>query len=247
MKKLQYDPNYINMPLNNDTLFYYSVRTLLQRVVRDNLSDFKGVLLDLACGSMPYKQYILDNNKNITEYIGVDVNYVPEYKQFKADLEWNGKIIPREDSSVDTIITTEFFEHIDNLEEVLLEARRVLKKEGVLFFTIPFIWPLHVTPHDQYRYTPYSLIRMLKKAGFENIHIGNLGGHHAALAQMICIWKNNYGTRLGSEIKRNFFDFFSRIVLVPIVSLLMNRDKGFDRNYYEENFISPGWYGKIKK
>lgn len=247
MKTQMYDTNYINMPLNKDTLYYYSVRTLLERAIKDNTPIFKGVLLDLACGSMPYKQYILDNNQNIIKYIGMDVNYVPEYQQFKVDIEWNGTTIPLPDDSVDTIISTEFFEHIHNIKEVLLESRRVLKKGGTLFFTVPFIWPLHVTPHDQYRYTPYSLTRIFEEAGFSSIHIGNLGGHHASLAQMICIWKYNCEARLGLGRKKKAFDIFSRFALVPIVSFLMRRDKGFDRNYYDENFISPGWYGRINK
>ena len=248
MNQSKYNPEFIDMPLNRHTLFAYTVRTLLQRAVHDNTPSFKGVLVDLACGEMPYKQYILDHNKDITKYIGIDVNYVPEYQQFKADMEWDGKKIPLADNSVDTLIATEFFEHIDNLEEVLVEIRRVLKKDGLLFFTVPFVWPLHVTPYDEYRYTPFSLIKTFKKAGFDKITIGNLGGHHAALAQMICIWQQNFVNHLWGTKKAKVFAAFRSIVLVPIVWLLMSRDKGFDRSVYDkENFISPGWYGKAEK
>ena len=71
---------------------------------------------------------------------------------------------------------------------VLAETARVLKPGGLLFFTVPFLWPVHNPPTDQYRFTPFALERHLGKAGFGNIEMQAFGGWDASLAQMIGLW-----------------------------------------------------------
>jgi hypothetical protein len=53
---------------------------------------------------------------------------------------------------------------------------------------VPFLWPLHDVPYDEYRYTPFSLERHLRNVGFDDIAIGAHGGWDASLAQMIALW-----------------------------------------------------------
>jgi hypothetical protein len=63
-----------------------------------------------------------------------------------------------------------------------------LRPGGLLFFTVPFLWPLHDAPHDHYRYTPFALERLLSEAGFDEIELTPRGGWDASLAQMLGLW-----------------------------------------------------------
>jgi SAM-dependent methyltransferase len=140
-----------------------------------------------------------------------DVLHVP-------DLEWDGKTIPLESSSIDCALATEVFEHCQVPEMVMAEILRVLKPGGIMFFTVPFFWPLHCVPFDEYRYTPYSFERHLKNAGFQNITIKGLSGWDASLAQMIGLYVRR---RPMSRCKR----FVLSCLAQPLVFMLARRDK----------------------
>jgi SAM-dependent methyltransferase len=110
------------------------------------------------------------------------------------------------------------------------EALRVLRPGGLLFFTVPFLWPLHEVPHDEYRYTPFALERHLRNAGFEQIKLRALGGWDASLAQMIGHWALR---RPMSPRKRAIL---SRLAL-PIVRFLAGRDQP-PREFGESSMIT---------
>jgi SAM-dependent methyltransferase len=85
-------------------------------------------------------------------------------------------------------MATEVLEHCPEPEVVLSEIGRVLKPKGVFFFTVPFLWPLHDSPYDEYRYTPFALKRHLANSGFENVRMKSLGGWDASLGVMLGLW-----------------------------------------------------------
>jgi len=179
--------DFIDIDLAPDNIDLYYARTSIKNAVDKYKDRFKGTLLDLGCGEMPYREYLLSNSA-ISKYIGMDIPN-PTYQQNRMpDLFWDGTKIPLEDASVDCVMATEFFEHVPSPETILAEVRRILKPEGILFFTVPFLWPLHTMPFDEYRHTPFSLERIFRNSGFHEVDIQALGGWDASLAQMIGLW-----------------------------------------------------------
>jgi glycosyltransferase involved in cell wall biosynthesis/ubiquinone/menaquinone biosynthesis C-methylase UbiE len=166
---------------------YIVRKSILERLEQAAL-NFSGILLDVGCGQMPYREHILATNPNITHYIGLDFTQGKYADLRKPDLTWDGDTIPLPDSSVDCAMATEVLEHCHNPLTVLKEIHRVLKPSGIFFFTIPFLWPIHDAPHDHYRYTPFAMQKLLSDAGFEDIQVEALGGWNASLAQMIGLW-----------------------------------------------------------
>jgi SAM-dependent methyltransferase len=115
-------------------------------------------------------------------------------------------------------MATEIFEHCPDPTAVMAEAFRVLRPGGVLFLTVPFLWPLHDLPHDEYRFTPASLERHLRAAGFDEVKLRAQGGWDASLAQMIGLWARR---RPMGRAMRGIVSCLA----VPMVRWLTSRDR----------------------
>ena len=89
----------------------------------------------------------------------------------------------------------------------------------MLFFTVPFLYPLHDVPHDEYRYTPFALERHFRNAGFTRLELKALGGWDASLAQMMGLW-----LRLRPMPSMRTRAILSRIAM-PVVRYLAERDR----------------------
>ncbi|RZJ49590.1 MAG: class I SAM-dependent methyltransferase, partial [Chryseobacterium sp.] len=64
-----------------------------------NLKKFQNVFLDVGCGKMPYKEYILKNSP-VEIYHGLDIETAMEYEAgVKPDFEWDGVIMPFENET----------------------------------------------------------------------------------------------------------------------------------------------------
>jgi len=226
--------NFINIPFTNDNLDLYYIRSSIFKSLQRALPQFKGELLDIGCGKMPYKKYVLENS-NVQQYIGLDIESAIAYDDHvKPDFTWDGNVMPFNDNSFDTAFGTEVLEHCPEPFKILREVSRVLKPDGIFFGTVPFLWPLHETPHDEYRYTPFSLERHLKEAGFDQITIKATGGWHAAMAQMLGLWIKR--SRM-SPTKRRILSY----VIKPVMRKLISLDKA-DKVRFNESQMITGLY-----
>lgn len=234
---------FLNISLTKSYPDIYFVRNSILHAVKLNLSKFDGTLLDVGCGIMPYRELILEGNTSIKNYIGLDFedSLDSEYALGKPDLFWKGDIIPLENESVDCIMATEVLEHCPQPENVLKEMFRVLKPNGTIFFTVPFLWNLHLVPYDEYRYTPFSLNRHLENVGFKNIELSALGGLDASLAQMLGIWLQR--RPLHRLVKASL-----SILILPIMKLLIHQDsKTEGKNIFTEGKMITGLFGTAYK
>jgi len=107
-----------------------------------------------------------------------------EHKHFSSSLYVSTDFVEREDiglvvdaghlafrdHSVDLVICENVIEHVYESQRLLEESHRVLRKGGCLFLVTPFLFPLHDVPYDFFRYTEYSLRRLLLGYSEVNIH-----------------------------------------------------------------------------
>lgn len=223
--------DFIEVKYTRNNLDKYFIRTSIFNALNKFMPKFEGKLLDSGCGKMPYKEYLLKHS-NIQEYEGLDIESALEYEQgTKPDFTWDGITMPFENESYQTCIATEVLEHCPEPKIFLNEVHRVLKKDGVFFFTVPFLWNLHETPHDEYRYTPFSLERILKECKFNNIEIWATGGWHASMATMLGLWVKR------SPINHRIKQILS-IVFKPIIMFLIKKDMGFHQNFKDGQMIT---------
>jgi SAM-dependent methyltransferase len=212
------------------------VRSTILSALLETAPQLSGTLLDVGCGYMPYKSLVFKPPSSVTKYVGLDMEST--IYTAKPDLLWDGRRIPLSENAVDCALATEVFEHCPNPEIVMHEAVRVLKPNGLLFFTVPFLWPLHDVPYDQYRYTPFALERHLKNAGFVQITMRALGGWDASLAQMIGLWVRR---RPMSVRKRAILSQFA----APLVRYLSHHDRR-PAKFHESSMIT-GLVGTARK
>lgn len=230
--------DFLDLKLNEKNLDTYYIRQSILNALTQTLPSFNGKLLDIGCGKMPYKNFVIENSK-VTEYIGLDIAHALQYSQtVEPDYLWDGIIMPFESCSFNSAVGTEVLEHCPEPEIILKETYRVLKPNGVFFFTVPFLWNLHETPNDQYRYTPYSLDRHLSNSGFTEIEIKATGGWHGSLAQMLGLWVRR------APMTANKRKWLSKI-LKPVIQYLIKKDRTV--KVLREGQMITGLYGTAKK
>jgi SAM-dependent methyltransferase len=137
-----------------------------------------------------------------------------------------------------TVMATEVLEHCPEPSQTLTEIGRVLAVDGVFFFTVPFLWNLHEVPHDEYRYTPFALERLLRGAGFADIDIKATGGWHASLAQMLGLWVRR--APMGKR-KRRYLSY----LLKPVIAYLAKKD--VPPEVFKGGTMITGLYGTARK
>jgi SAM-dependent methyltransferase len=174
MNKINYaTPNWLAQKINNQAL-------------QQKLHLIHGRVVDLGCGTAPYKKDILSV---ATEYIGVDwqnSHHEQANVDIFADLSCR---LPFADCYADTVTAFQVMEHLPEPGFFLSECYRILKPGGNLLITVPFMWHLHEAPHDYFRYTCYGLEYLLKKNRFANIAIAENTGFW-----QMWVLKFNYNT-----------------------------------------------------
>lgn len=155
-----FNPKFLGLFFNP---FYFTRRGLIS-AVKKNAHLIKGDIVDIGCGSKPYKSFF-----EHTSYVGIEYD-TPENRQYKtAEYFYDGNTFPIESKQFTSAVATEVFEHVFNPDEFLSEVNRVLKKEGTFLMTVPFMWDEHEQPYDYARYTSFGLKSILNKHGFEVI------------------------------------------------------------------------------
>ena len=228
---------------------YFMRRGLLQ-AIRDNAKHLTGRIMDFGCGAKPY----LSLFNHVDEYIGVDYQGEGhDHTKEEVDVYYDGRKLPFPDDYFDGILSSEVFEHLFNLDEIMAELNRVLKPGGKMLFTCPFVWNLHEEPVDYARYTPYALSALLTKNGFETIQMQRIGTGYMTLAQMEILVRLNSDRILYSALSRTWllnnslwnFRLFYRSALIIYLNL-----KGLLMNSINKD-PHPTWYlsnvGLVKK
>lgn len=173
---------YLTTPLSLVTSPLYFIRRGLYTSILRFAPRIEGDLLDFGCGSKPYQSLF----NHAATYIGVDIEQSGhDHTTSRVDVFYNGKDLPFEDNHFDATIAFEVFEHIFNIDEVIVEIKRVLKPGGKMLLSIPFAWDEHEVPYDFARYTSYGIQSILERNGFEVLEIEKTTTYVRTIGQML--------------------------------------------------------------
>lgn len=139
-------------------------------------------VLDAGAGDAPYRELF-----GHCEYLTTDWTDSVHAGARHADVIASLDDLPVADASFDAVLCTQVLEHVDDSAAVLGQLHRVLRPGGRLWLTVPLTWPLHEEPFDFFRFTPYSLLNLLSRAGFVDIEINPRNGYFATIAQLLRI------------------------------------------------------------
>ncbi len=168
---------------------------ITEQLIWDGLHSVKhllvGNLLDLGCGTKPYKTL---SGENGARWIGLDYKNTPSGRS-AADVFGSALDLPFGTGTFDTILSTQVLEHVPRPHALIREAHRVLKPGGHLVLTAPQTNPLHEEPSDYFRYTCHGLRSLAEQVGFRVVHIRPLGGAIATVGQLV-VWHCNWIRRV---------------------------------------------------
>lgn len=147
------------------------IDSLLRRAENQALAKITltGKVLDLGGDKNSDYQALLGGQFELTT-----VNGNPQARpDLIADLE---ETLPLAAESFEGVLLVNVLEHIFNWENLLRESYRVLKPGGDLVVIVPFLFPIHPSPYDFWRFSAQALERKLKALGFSQLSIKPLGG-----------------------------------------------------------------------
>lgn len=212
----------------------YFIRKLLLTEITRLSPTLSGKLMDFGCGAKPYKSLF-----NVNEYIGVDYNGEGHlHDTEEIEVYYDGKKLPFPENTFDAIFTTEVFEHIFNLEEIIKELFRTLKPGGKILLTCPFSICEHEIPADFARYTSFGLKDLMERNGFKIIEQIKTGNNVITIFQMWNLYLHQHIAPFFKNIPvvRSIFRTFT-YTFVNVCSLIFNKLFPKRNDLYLNNII----------
>ncbi|HZY83007.1 MAG TPA: class I SAM-dependent methyltransferase [Cyclobacteriaceae bacterium] len=179
-RKQDFNPDILGMIINP----FYIARRTLYKGIRAYAGSITGKVLDVGCGRKPYRELF-----HCDTYIGMDIEQSGHsHVNEQIDVFYDGNIFPFEDKSFDNILTNQVFEHVFNPEQFMSEISRVVKPNGHLLITVPFVWDEHEQPYDFARYSSFGLTSILKRHGFEIVSYTKSANNFSVIAQLTVLF-----------------------------------------------------------
>jgi SAM-dependent methyltransferase len=200
-----------------------TTREILGKFLEAHKTD--KLTLDLGCKDSPYS-HLFPNR------VGFDVEAGKG-----VDVVGDAHSLPFPENKFDAILCTEVLEHLHTPEKAIAEMKRVLKPGGQLVLTTRFIFPLHDTPCDYYRFTKYGLRHLFKGWEISELHeeTDTMGAVGILFERMI----------FQTASKAKFFKlvWLALSKTIPKLKFLIHKEyDGINRVKEETNLLSSGYY-----
>jgi SAM-dependent methyltransferase len=140
---------------------FYLARRSLWRAIEDSAASLEGPLLDVGCGTKPYRSLF-----RVERYAGLEIDTPEARGRAIADAYYDGKRFPFQDREFRGALCNQVLEHVFEPDAFLREIARVLQPGGRLLLTVPFVWDEHEQPYDYARYSSFGLKALLERNGF---------------------------------------------------------------------------------
>ena len=184
--------------------YHWIINSKLIRALERARSHARGLLVDVGCGSRPFEGVF---HGHVAGSIGIDLARPTHARTRPPDLFARGEALPLRGESVDTVLALSMITYLPRPIEMLAEAHRVLRPDGILIVEFTQFATRH-DPHEYFRFTPYGAKRLLEESGFEAIEVQALGGLWArvGLAMTEVLNRVNRGpTRVLTELPVRVF------------------------------------------
>jgi len=209
------------------------IKKITRKKMRNFLSKYKTdkKVLDIGSGGSSYGDFFPNRL-----CVDIDVSRGP-------DIVADAHNLPFEDNEFEFVLSTEMLEHVQDPFQVEKEMRRVLAPGGTLVLSTRFIFPLHDTPNDYWRFTKYGLKELFKEWDIleiqpETENFTTLG----VLLQRMC-YQSNF--KLNKLTKACLF--FVAWVLSHFDWLIKEEFGDIKKSCLEKGLMPSGYYLVCKK
>jgi SAM-dependent methyltransferase len=212
----------------------FLIRNRLLKAITRFAPNLKGKMLDFGCGQKPYYSLF-----KVDEYIGIDFeNPGHPHANEAIDVFYDGKKIPFPDNTFDSIFSSEVFEHVFNLPEIIAELHRVLKPGGLVLISCPFAFCEHEVPNDFARYTSFAMKHMLQQGGFEIVEQVKTGNSIEAIYQLRLVYIHQHITPKVRKIPvvRSIFRLFV-YTIYNLTALFLSKILPSGNDLYMNNVV----------
>jgi SAM-dependent methyltransferase len=153
---------------------YWTIAVQNQSIFRDTkpfVSEFiRGRTIDVGAGRLAWKRLLSHHAASC-----VSSDFMITHDQIDLVFDVTNKF-PLKDSSFDSLFCHSVLEHTTAPWAVFDEFSRILKPDGILLLSVPFLFYLHGAPFDFFRFTKFGVIRLAEGAGFAVEKIKCSGG-----------------------------------------------------------------------
>jgi len=93
-------------------------------------------VLDIGCGVGAYCKVAMNYGASLAVGLDINLQYLIKAKSIEK-VQARASSLPFSSSCFDVILMIDVLEHLPSESEVIQEAKRVLKKDGIIFITVP--------------------------------------------------------------------------------------------------------------
>lgn len=178
-----------------------------------------GDLIDLGCGKAPllgaYRRYC--SSILLADW---DSSLHPN-PLLDLVIDLNSPLTQLKSGSFDAVLLSDVLEHIQEPAALMMEISRILRPGGYLLMNSPFIYQIHETPHDYFRYTRFALEKFAAESRLQVVELVPLGGWLAVL------------TDLSSKL-------LARMKLALLISVLQRLIIGISHTHIGQKLMTSG-------
>lgn len=212
----------------------------LSKSIQSTQPYLKGKCIDLGAGTAPYQNFI---SQYVDAYTVADYEDTRNtmFSQANSDfVQADALNLPFQDASIDTLLFTQVLEHVEDPNRALDEIHRVIKQDGILIISVPFIYQAHAEPYDFWRFSEHGIKKMLTDKNFQ-IEVFHYQGY---LGTTLISILNGFLWQLSSRNK-----LLRNTLLLPILLLLFtfNNILGLLLDTIKMRAYSPNFFIIAKK
>jgi len=140
-------------------------------------------VLDAGCGMQPFREMLVNAG-----YLYTSTDAVQNQTgtvDFVTPLDEPLPELMRSCPPFEFILCTEVMEHVAEWKTAFENFSQMLAPQGRLLITAPHFYPLHETPYDFWRPTPYAIEHFAKANGLRVIFMEQAGGPWEVLGTLL--------------------------------------------------------------
>lgn len=188
-------------------------------------------VLDLGSGGSSYGKFFPNR-------VTVDIDPAR-----KPSIVADANSLPFRDGEFGYILCTEMLEHVKDPFQVEMEIRRVMSTGGVLILSTRFIFPIHDSPNDYWRFTPYALKLIFRE--WEVLELTAETRTFETLA--VLLQRIAFQTTLKLNKPMKGLVFIASWLFKHLDGLIKMEYGDIGRTRQENNVLSSGYYLVCKK